>query len=393
MSSRTLLWLLAFANFVIGMGAFVVIGVLTPIASDYDVSPPTAGWLMTAYALTYAFTSPVLVALTGRVDRAHVLIAGLALFTLGALAVLAAPGFATLLLARGLMALGGGLVTPVAASIAAASVAPEHRGAALATIFGGLTLAQVFGIPVGAWLGYAFGWRMAFVAVAALSAVGLALLTRFAPRGLRTPLTTLSTLAEVLRSPRLLLAISFTALFVGGLYVLYTYFTPFLETRYGLRGNGVTIVLVIYGIGATLGNTIGGFLADRIGSFRTLVILCLAQLVLLPFLTLVETPLVVAVITLVVWSAFTWSFMAPQQTRLVALDPPRTPVLFALNASAIYIGGSIGSLIGGATLHVGGFAPLGPVAALIAMLALGVLVLVERTPASRPASAPLEGAA
>jgi MFS transporter, DHA1 family, inner membrane transport protein len=131
-------------------------------------------------------------------------------------------------------------------------------------------------------------------------------------------------------------------------------------------------------MGAALGNLLGGGMTDRIGAVRVLAILCLAQLVIMPFLTLAMTPLVVTVATLVVWSVFSWSFMAAQQTRLAALDAPRTPVLFALNASAIYLGGAIGSLIGGQTLKHLGFEALGPVVAVLALAALGTLALVAR---------------
>jgi len=222
LSIKTLLLLLAAANFVIGMGAFVVIGVLPPIAADFEITSSTAGWLMTAYALVYGVSSPILIAVTGSIDRARLLTIGMILFALGSFAAAAAPNFAILLGARGLMALGGGLVTPVAASIGAALVPAEARGKALATIFGGLTLAQVFGVPAGSWIGFAYGWRMTFLAIAALSTLGAIVLARYAPRAIKAPPTTLTTLFEVLRAPKLMAALSFTALFIGGLYVLYT---------------------------------------------------------------------------------------------------------------------------------------------------------------------------
>lgn len=131
-------------------------------------------------------------------------------------------------------------------------------------------------------------------------------------------------------------------------------------------------------MGAALGNFAGGGLTDRIGAVPVLAILCLAQLAILPFLTLAPVPLIVLVAALVVWSMFSWAFMAPQQTRLVGLDAPRTPVLFALNASAIYLGGALGSLIGGQALARFGFEALGPVGAIIVAAALASLAIVRR---------------
>ena len=338
MHSRILL-LLAFANFVIGMGAFVVVGVLSPIASDFDISKAQAGWVLTAYGLFYAVSSPPLVALTGAIDRALLIVAGLAAFLGGSLLACVAPSFAVLLGARALMAIGAGVVTPVAASIAAALVAPEQRGRALATVFGGFTLAQVFGVPIGAWLGYSFGWRTAFWVVASLSAIAAGVLFKLAPRKLKIPATSLQTLGEALSAPRSIFAIILTALFFAALYALYTYLAAFLEVRHGLGRNGVTMALTIFGVAAVIGNGLGGILTDRIGARGTLAILCVAECVIMPFLTLAELPLIGTLATLAIWSMFSFAFMAAQQARLVAIDPERTSTLFALNASAVYLGG------------------------------------------------------
>jgi DHA1 family inner membrane transport protein len=377
MHSRVLL-LLAFANFVIGIGAFVVVGVLSPIAGAFDISKAEAGWVMTAYGLFYAISSPLLVALTGAVDRALLIFAGLLIFLCGALLACAAPSFDILLLARAVMAMGAGLVTPVAASIGAALVVPEHRGRALATIFGGFTLAQVFGVPAGAWLGYSFGWRTAFWVVAALSAVAAAVLFKLAPRKLKIPATSLRTLGEVLATPRLIIAICLTAFFFGALYALYTYLAAFLEVRHGLARNGVTMALTIFGVAAVIGNAVGGVLTDGIGPARTLIILCVAECVIMPFLTLVAMPLFATLATLAVWSVFSFAFMAAQQARLVALDVERTSTLFALNASALYLGGSIGTVLGGEALKAAGVAALGPVGAALALAGLGSMAVVAQ---------------
>lgn len=367
------LWLLALANFVIGMGGFVVVGVLTPVTQAFGVTRPEAGALMSVYAATYALTSPLLVAATGRVDRRRLMSIGLVLFGVGSLAAALAPSFAWLLAARALMALGGGLVTPVAASIGAALSPAAERGRALAIVFGGLTFAQVLGVPAGAWLGYAFGWPAAFAVVAVLSLLGLAVVALALPAGIAVPVVSLASLGAVLRSGRLMIAVAFTALFIGALYVPYTFIAPLLETLYGLSRDGVTGMLVLFGIGAVIGNAMGGRLTDRIGSRRTLVALCLAQCLLMPALTLPTWPLAVVAVVIVVWSVFGWSFMVPQQARLAALDPVRLPVLFALNASAIYVGATLGSGLGGAVLNGLGLHALGLFGAALALLGLASL--------------------
>jgi predicted MFS family arabinose efflux permease len=367
------LWLLSLANFAVGMGAFVVIGILSPVAADLGVGKAQAGSLMTVYAVVYALSSPLLVAITGRTDRTWALVGGMATFSAGALAAALSSDLQAVLLARCVMALGAGVVTPVAASVGVALAGAEGRGRALAVIFGGLTLAQALGVPMGAWLGYAYGWRTAFGVVVLLGTVSAVAFALRLPRGIQVPVATLASLAGALTSVRQSVAVSFTALFIGALYVFYTFLAPFLESRYQLDREGVTVMLAIFGAGAVVGSSVGGMLTDRIGPRRTLVLLCMSQLVLLPSLTFLPLPLTAFAVLLGLWSVCSWSFMVPQQARLALLAPDRIPVLFALNAAAIYVGGSVGSALGGATLQAAGFTLLGPVGAGLALLALGSL--------------------
>ena len=383
-SRGPLLWLAA-ANFVVGLGAFVVIGVLVPIADGLGVSHADAGLLMTIYAIAYAIASPLLVAATGAASRRKLLAAGLAIFAAGAGLAALAPSFALVLVARAVMAVGGGVVTPVAAAAGLALVEPARRGRALAIVFGGLTLAQALGVPAGAWLGYAFGWRAAFAVVALLSLAVAALLLLRLPRGLAAPVTRLADLARVLRAPALVAAVGFTAIFIGALYVLYTYLAPLLEAL-GLGRDGVSAMLLVYGLGAVAGNWLGGRLTDRIGPGPTLLALCAAQVAIMPLLTLGGFGMAAIGLLVLLWSTASWSFMVPQQVRLASLRPELAPVLFALNAAAIYLGASLGAGLGGAVLEAWGLAWLGPVAAVAIVLAAATLPLATRLLRSAPAS-------
>ncbi|MBR0656616.1 MFS transporter [Plastoroseomonas arctica] len=370
------LLLIAFGNFAVGMGAFGVIGLLTPVAGAFAIPPSEAAWMMSLYALVYALTSPVLVALTGRFDRAFILTGGLVVFAFGAVLAAVAPDFTTVLVARALMALGGGFITPVGASIGVALVPAEQRGRALAIVFGGLTLAQALGVPACAWIGYALGWRFAFGLVAVMTFLCAGLLWRSLPRAIAVPPTTLASLGAVLASPVLVLAVAYTALFLGGAYVVFTFLGPFAEQRFGLGRDGVTALLLVFGVGAVVGNALGGFLSDRIGPLRTLVLLGCAQIATLLPMTLLPLPMTGLFVLVLLWSVACWAFMVPQQARLAALAPPLTPVLFALNAAAIYLGGSVGSVTGGQVLRGFGFEALGPAAAGLVLVGLGSLALV-----------------
>ena len=376
--ARESLLILALANFAIGFGAFAVVGILPPLADDLGLGPAGAGWVMTAYALAYAAGSPLGVALTGRMDRAAVMAGGLSAFGAGALLCALSPGFGTLMAGRVLMALGGGLVTPVAASAAMGLVPPERRGRALALTFGGLTLAQAVGVPAGTWAGYAFGWRATFLASAALALPAALLLRARLPRGLSVPVTGLADLGRALRRPDLAVAVGFTVLFLGGVWTLYTYFAAFLQARLGLGRDGVSAMLLLFGLGAVAGNAMGGRLSDAAGPNRTLALLCAAQVAIMPMLTLLPLGTAGMAVLVLAWSVAGWSFMVPQQARLAALEPALAPVLFALNAAAIYVATAMGSLAGGAVLSGMGMRALGPAGAAVVALSLVSLALAAR---------------
>ncbi|TFL19065.1 MFS transporter [Jannaschia formosa] len=384
---RGLIPVLSGANFVIGMGAFLVIGMLGPLARDLALPAAQAGWVMTAYALAYAVLSPLLVSLTGGFGRRRVVAAGMALFGLGALGSALAPSLEALLAARVVAAAGAGLTTPVAAAVAAALAAPEARGRVLAFVFMGLTVAQVLGVPAGSWIAYTFGWRAAFWVVAALCLLATVAIWRIVPAGLAFQRVTLGDLGSVLANGRLMLAISFTAIFLGAIYVPFTYLAPLLETRMGLDRNGVTAALAVCGLGAVAGNLLGGALSDRLGPFRTLLMLSCLQVAVMPLLSLLPLPLPWAVALFFGWNAAGYAFMAGQQTRLVALAGAQAPVALSLNAACIYGGAAIGAAIGGAVVSEAGLSALGVAGGAGAILAIVTILVSHRLTPVRNATA------
>ena len=377
-SSSLAIAVLSAANFIIGMGAFMVVGILTPVGIDLGLSPSRAGWMMTIYALCYAVMSPVLVALTGTIGRRRILVLGLTIFALANAVAGLVTGEAGLLVARGLAAAGAGLVTPVAAAVAA-NLAPQERQArALAAVFFGLTLAQVLGVPAGSWIAYTFGWRLAFILVAFLAVPIAILIWLRIPAGLSVPPVSLVDLNRTLANYRHLLAISFTTVFLGSIYVVYTYLAPLLTEALGFGRNGISLVLLIFGIGAVIGNIAGGQLTDRIGPSRTLVMLALAEATLMPWFSVLPLPIPVFLILVVLWAVFGWAFMAAQQVRLISLDPGNVSVLMALNAAAVYLGGALGAATGGFVIDAYGLETLGWVAAAGAVGAALVLIVTNR---------------
>ena len=370
--------LLSACNFVIGMGAFVVIGMVPLLASDLQISTAAAGGTMTAYALGYAVLSPLLVSLTGQVGRRRVMAAGMALFAFAALLSALSQNVTLLYIARVLAATGAGVVTPVGAAVVAALAPKDKQGKMLAAFFFGLTLSQVLGVPVGGWIGYTFGWRVAFWIVVALAIVMAFFIWTRVPAGLRFKPVSLADLSRTLRNGFVMGAVLFTASFLGAIYILYTYLAPLLETTMGYGRDGITLVLLVFGAGAVVGNLLGGWMTDRLGSVRSLVILCLGQIATMPFFSGLPMSPTVLLILVFAWSVLGWSFMAPQQVRLLGLAPSIAPVVLALNAAAIYVGTAVGSASGAVVQSYASIVWLGAVAGVAALGALTHLLASHR---------------
>lgn len=375
---RLLIPALSACNFVIGVGAFVIIGMLEPLGEDLGRSPSQVGQLMTIYAVAYALLSPLLVALTGSVGRRRVMTAGFALFALAAAISAVAPNFAVLSGARVIAAAGAGIFTPLAAAVAAGLYPEEQRARVLAAVFFGLTLSQVMGVPAGSWIAYTFGWRWALWLVLALAVPCTWLIWTRVPAGLHFHPVSMRDLSDVVSEGRLMIAIGFTATFIGSQYILFTYITPLLSETMGFSRNGITMVLMVSGFGAVAGNIMGGYLSDRLGWRKTLTGLCLTQMGLMPIFSLLPFNAIQLFIAVFLWAMCSWSFMAAQQTRLINLAGRRAAVVLALNAAAVYIGAAIGSAIGGAMISGYGLLSLGLTASLGAAIALVHLTLSAR---------------
>jgi MFS transporter, DHA1 family, inner membrane transport protein len=373
--NRLLFLLLAFGNFVIGMGAFVVVGIVTPIAEGLGIDKSAAGLTLTIYAAAYAIGSPLAVAATGNMARRTVLLLAMALFLAGSALSALSPSLTLLCLSRIIVALGAAIFTPVAASVAVALSAPEERGKSLSLVFGGLTLAQVAGVPLGAWLAYRHGWASAFWASAALAVAGLAALHLRMPAAVPFQGASLAAIASTLRDLRTAIAIAFTATFIAAIYLVFTFFGPLFEASLGTGAEIRTAYLVLFGIGAVIGNFAGGYLTDRVGSVRTLALLCLGQAAIMPLFSVIPWDAAALAVIVGVWSAFGWSFMAPQQARLVALAPRSQALVLALNAAMLYVGIAAGSGISAAVMNHFGLAALGIAGGFGALLALAHLSL------------------
>ncbi len=367
---KFLLLPLAFVNFAVGAGAFLVIGMLSPLAQSLSMSKVQAGWVMSAYALGYALTSPVLIAITGGLRRRTVILTGLAIFVLASLLSAAAltPGY--LYAARILAAIGSGMTTPVAAAIAVATSGEATRGKALSFVFAGMTVAQVVGVPAGAFIGYTFGPSTAFVVAAILCALVSPWVALEVPRDVHFQPQSLVTLWRTIISPRHIVAALLTVTIATSGYLGVTFMGPLAELRLGMGRDGVALMLTAGGIGAFVGNIIAGRLTDRLGASRALLMFLIAQALLLPAFTTIRYGLALGLTISFVWNLAGWGFTVPQQARLMALDAKTQGVMLALNAAGIYLGTGLGSAIAGAVYENWGIEATGIVGGAIAALAI-----------------------
>jgi DHA1 family inner membrane transport protein len=368
---------LAFVNFAVGAGAFLVIGMLSPLAHSLSMSKVQAGWVMSAYALGYALTSPLLIALTGRLRRRTVMLVGLAIFVLASLLSAAAPTATFLYAARILAAIGSGMITPVAAAIAVATSTESMRGKALSFVFAGMTIAQVLGVPAGAFIGYTFGPSVAFALAAILCAFVSVWIALAVPPDVHFQPQSLVTLWRTIISARHIVAALLTVTIATSGYLGVTFMGPLAELRLGMGRDGVALMLAAGGIGAFVGNIFAGRLTDRLGASRTLLLFLIAQALLLPAFTTIRYGLALGLTISFCWNLAGWGFTVPQQARLMALDPKTQGVMLALNAAGIYLGTGLGSAIAGVVYEHWGIEATGIVGGGIAALAIAHMLFSD----------------
>ncbi len=250
---------LTLSAFAIGTTEFVIVGLIPTMASDLNVSLPSAGLLVSLYALGVAVGAPVLTALTGKMNRKHVLLVVMSLFVIGNLLAWQAPGYNTLIFARILTGLAHGVFFSIGSTIATGLVTKEKAASAIAIMFTGLTVALVTGVPLGTYIGQTFGWQSTFLIVALLGLIALVGSAFLVPSNLKQPpAAKLSSQLKVLTQPRLLLVYAITALGYGGTFTAFTFLAPILQQETGFNANAISLIMLVYGVSVAIGNIWGG---------------------------------------------------------------------------------------------------------------------------------------
>ncbi len=349
--TRTPLMALAVAAFGIGTSEFIIMGLLPDLARSFGVSIPKAGALVTGYALSVTIGAPLVAMATARLERKRALLLLMGVFTLGNFACAIAPSYNLLFAARVLTALCHGAFFGIGSVVAANLVPRNQRAQAIALMFSGLTLANVLGVPAGTALGQALGWRSSFWAIVPIGVAAAAAVFWLVP----TQAAGSSRLAHefrVLRNPRVLLVLAMSVLCSASLFCVFTYIAPTLETVTRVSPHGVTIVLLLFGVGITVGNLVGGALSDW-RPMRFLVGALLALLASLAALYFAEPYAIPMVATVLVWGAIQFAAGAPLQSRIVDQASAAPNLASTLNQGAFNLGNASGASLGGMLLTYG----------------------------------------
>lgn len=353
------LWALALSAFAIGTTEFVIVGLIPTIAASLGVSVPSAGLLVSLYALGVAVGAPVLTALTGRIPRKQLLLGLMTLFTIGNLLAWLAPGYASLMTARVLTGLAHGVFFSIGSTIATGLVPKEKAASAIALMFTGLTVALVTGVPLGTFIGQTFGWQSTFLAVSLLGVVAMIGSAILVPKTIpMSKPSSLTTQLAVLRQPRLLLVYAMTTLGYGGTFIAFTYLAPILQEVSGFSAASVSLVMLVYGVSVAFGNIWGGKLADRQGPVRALQIVFALLAVVLLALTFTAFDRSLALVTVLLWGAVAFGNVPALQVYVVQRAERDAPgaidVASGLNIAAFNVGIALGAW-GGALVvtHLG----------------------------------------
>ncbi|MBF8774084.1 MFS transporter [Pseudomonas fulva] len=366
-------WALAVAAFAIGVSEFVVVGVLPSIAQDLNVSLAHAGGLVSYYALALAVGTPVTVLAIAHRPRRPVLLVLIAVFLTGNLLSAASSSYEMLMLGRVVTAIAHGSFFAVGATVAARLAPQGQASKAIALMFGGLTLAMVFGVPLGSLLGNHLGWRLPFYAVAAMALLALITIGRWVPSlradGGSRPAKQLRTL----RHPVIMAMMSVTIFGFGASFATFTFITPMLTNVTGFSATTANLLLMVFGLATLIGNLVGGQLASKVGWYATLrwkLVALVFTLIAIMHAIELQTPMIAL---LFVWGALAFGVSPALQAGMIESAERWTPdgvdFASALNISAFNLGISLGGVSGSILVNLNRLAETPQASIALALLA------------------------
>jgi len=373
---------LAIGAFGIGTTEFAPMGLLPVIATGVGVSIPTAGLLISTYALGVMICAPIMTLALARVPVKKALMLLMTLFVIGNLLSAIAPGYWTLLAARLVTSLNHGAFFGLGSVLAASLVPKEKHASAVATMFMGLTIANIGGVPAATWVGQQIGWRMAFAGTAVLGGLAIIALAVTLPNGEVGKMPDFRRELKVLTRPTVLMEMATTVMGAGAMFTLYTYVAPVLVSLTGASARFITLGLMLIGIGFTVGNMVGGKLADWSldGSTKLFLALLAVTMVLLPLLLSSHFG---ATIGLLFWGVVTFAIVPPVQIRVMQAAADAPALAASVNVGAFNLGNALGAAVGGGVISAGwGYAAVPIAGGLLA--AAGLLMVFANEFVGKP---------
>ena len=370
---------LASGAFGIGVTEFAPMGLLPTIAHDLKVSIPTAGLLVTGYALGVLAGAPLLTLPTGGMDRKRLLLMLMSIFTIGNVLSAVAPGYAALMAARVVTSLCHGAFFGVGSIVAGKLMGEGRQAAGVAAVFSGLTVANIGGVPFAAWVGEHIGWRIAFAGIAGLGGIAFAAIALALPKIPGDAAFDLKRELSVIKRPAVLIALATTALASAAMFTVFTYIAPILRQSAHASADAVTVALVIYGVGLTLGNWLGGRFADR--ALRpTLIVVLIALTALLVLFAFTMHSLAPALATVFAWGVATFALVPPLQARIMGEAKDAPNLASSLNIGAFNLGNAAAAALGGGVIALGLAYPWVSVAGAAMAGSALILVLISSRP-------------
>jgi DHA1 family inner membrane transport protein len=367
------LYALTAGAFGIGTTEFVIMGLLLQVAADLHVTIAAAGLLISGYALGVFVGAPLLTAATTQLPRKTVLVALMVIFTIGNLACALAPNYTTLMIARVVTSLAHGTFFGVGAVVATGLVAADRKASAISTMFTGLTVATLLGVPAGAWLGLHFGWRATFWAVAAIGVIATVVIAVLVPkdRNDTAPIAFRRELQAIAR-PQVLLGLLMTVLGFAGVFTVFTYIQPILTQVTGFAESAVSPILLVFGGGLIVGNILGGRLADRrlmpalLGTLAALAVVLFAM-------TFALHSRVAAVLFVGLLGIAAFATVSPLQLRVLQKAEGGQSLASSFNIGAFNLGNALGAWLGGVIIEHGpGLGAVTWIAAAVTLVGLAI---------------------
>lgn len=377
-SSTLPLLALALGAFGIGITEFSPMGMLPRIAEGVDVSVPSAGLLVSAYAIGVMLGAPIMTLLLSRWPRRKALMLLMAIFTLGNILSALAPNYASLMVARVITSLNHGAFFGIGSVVAVGLVAPGRQASAIATMFAGLTIANIGGVPVANWLGDNVGWRASFAAIGVVGLLVILALRLALPPGSRGPALNLRAELRVLTRSAVVQGLLTTVFGAGAMFALYTYVNPALKVFTSASPLFITAMLALSGVGFTIGNSLGGRFADRSTDKTVIGFLLLLIVSMVAFPWLAQTQLGAAV-GILVWAIAAFGLVPPVQMRVMRAAVEAPGLASSVNIGAFNLGNAIGAALGAVVLNAGGgYGAVMWAGSGLAVLALALVLLAMR---------------